>query len=60
MKHKTWCAVALAMGLAGVLRPAAAQTTELRFNWWIPPTHMQRTLIADPWAKAVEEATQGR
>jgi TRAP-type transport system periplasmic protein len=60
MKPKIGCAVALAMTLAGTLRPAAAQTTELRFNWWIPPTHMQRTLIADPWAKAVEEATQGR
>lgn len=60
MKHKTWCAVVLAMGLAGMLHPAQAQTTELRFNWWIPPTHMQRTLIADPWAKAVEEATSGR
>lgn len=59
-KTKTWSAVALAMALAGMLRPVAAQTTELRFNWWIPPTHMQRTLIADPWAKAVEEATQGR
>jgi TRAP-type C4-dicarboxylate transport system substrate-binding protein len=60
MKPGIGRAVALAMAVAGTLRPAAAQTTELRFNWWIPPTHMQRTLIADLWAKAVAEATQGR
>jgi TRAP-type C4-dicarboxylate transport system substrate-binding protein len=52
--------LAIAVGLTGFITAASAQTTELRFNWWIPPTHMQRTLIADPWAKAVEEATQGR
>ena len=46
--------------LAGWCSASQAQTTELRFNWWIPGAHLQRTKIAEPWIKAVEEATQGR
>lgn len=38
---------------------AWAQTV-LRFNWWIPANHLTRTKIMDPWARQVEEATQGR
>jgi TRAP-type C4-dicarboxylate transport system substrate-binding protein len=41
--------------------PAAAQkTTELTFSVWIPQSHI---LVADfmiPWAKEVEQATEGR
>jgi TRAP-type transport system periplasmic protein len=43
------------MALAG----AAQAETVLTFNWWIPPTHLQRTEIMDPWAEAVAEATNG-
>lgn len=39
---------------------ATAQTTELRFNWWVPGMHLQRTKIAEPWIKQVSDATQGR
>lgn len=31
----------------------------LTFNWWIPPTHLQRTEVMTPWAEAVAEATNG-
>ena len=42
------------------VRPGAAQTTELRFNWWVPGAHLMRTQIAEPWIRSVAEATQGR
>ncbi|MFN4099756.1 MAG: TRAP transporter substrate-binding protein [Pararhodobacter sp.] len=38
---------------------AAQAETVLTFNWWIPPTHLQRTEVMDPWAAAVAEATNG-
>ena len=38
---------------------AAAQTV-LRYNWWIPPNHLTRTKIMNPWAAEVEKATGGR
>jgi TRAP-type C4-dicarboxylate transport system substrate-binding protein len=50
-------AVSVLMLLSGT--QAWAQTV-LRYNWWIPPNHLTRTKIMDPWAKQVEEVTQGR
>jgi TRAP-type C4-dicarboxylate transport system substrate-binding protein len=50
-------AVAVLVMLGGA--EAWAQTV-LRYNWWIPPNHLTRTKIMDPWARQVEEATQGR
>ncbi len=39
---------------------AAAQAeTVLVFNWAIPPTHLMRTEIFDPWAERVAEVTDG-
>jgi TRAP-type C4-dicarboxylate transport system substrate-binding protein len=38
---------------------AAQAETVLTFNWWIPPTHLQRTEVMNPWAEAVAEATNG-
>lgn len=38
---------------------AAAAETVLTFNWWVPPTHLTRTEIMNPWAEAVAEATGG-
>lgn len=38
---------------------AAQAETVLTFNWWIPPTHLQRTEVMNPWAAAVAEATDG-
>ncbi|MCC6006583.1 MAG: TRAP transporter substrate-binding protein [Rhodobacteraceae bacterium] len=49
-------AVALtAMAAAGAVQ---AQTV-LTFNWAIPPTHLMRTEIFEPWAARVAEVTDG-
>lgn len=40
--------------------PAAAQQTNLVFNSFVPPKHLLKVLILDPWAADVEKATQGR
>ncbi|MFN3937868.1 MAG: TRAP transporter substrate-binding protein [Gemmobacter sp.] len=51
-------------GLAAVLAttlsaaPVAAEVA-LTFNWFIPPTHLMRTEIFDPWAAKVAEVTNG-
>lgn len=58
MKTFVLGAIAAVAGLA-VAGVAQAQT-QLRFNWWVPGMHLQRTKIAEPWIKSVEEATQGR
>lgn len=49
-------ALALALGGQG----AVAQTTNLVFNSFVPPKHLLKVLILDPWAADVEKATQGR
>ena len=43
----------------GLVAEASAQTV-MRFNWWVPPTHLISTKIMNVWAKQVEEGTQGR
>ncbi len=50
----------LSAGFALIAFASAAQAeTVLTFNWWIPPTHLQRTEVMNPWAEAVAEATNG-
>ena len=50
----------LTAGAALFAFSASAQAeTVLTFNWWIPPTHLMRVNIMDPWAEAVAEATGG-
>jgi len=47
---------------AAVLLAASATAqaqTVLTFNWAIPPTHLMRTEIFDPWAARVAEVTGG-
>jgi len=50
----------LTAGCALLAFASAAQAeTVLTFNWWVPPTHLTRTEIMNPWAEAVAEATNG-
>lgn len=50
----------LTAGAALLALSAGAQAqTVLTFNWWIPPTHLMRTEVMNPWAEAVAEATGG-
>lgn len=48
-----------AAGTLVALTGAAQAQTVLTFNWWVPPTHLTRTEIMDPWAEAVSAATNG-
>lgn len=58
----TKTAFALAAMLAGAVPAATAQaeTTVLRLNRWVPPSHHILVRTLEPWAKQVGEATQGR
>jgi TRAP-type C4-dicarboxylate transport system substrate-binding protein len=49
----------LAVLLAGLTAGTAAAETVLTFNWAIPPTHLMRTEIFEPWAAKVAEVTNG-
>ncbi len=49
----------LATAVAALIASQAAAETVLTFNWWIPPTHLLRTEVFNPWAEAVAEATGG-
>ena len=51
--------LAAAAALLGASTYSTAQTV-LRYNWWIPPNHLTRTKIMNPWAAQVEKATSGR
>lgn len=39
---------------------AGASATELRLAHWLPATHPIHTLGIEPWAKSIEEASDGR
>ena len=52
-------------GVVGAFAVAAAISTsasavELRLSHWVPATHPIQTLGIEPWAKSIEEASQGR
>lgn len=52
---------ALTLGAAslGIGASAGAQTT-LNVSTWLPPTHVQNSVVWPTWAKWVEDATDGR
>lgn len=52
----------LGLGIAALapLSGAQAETQVLRFSNWQPPAHFITTNMLIPWAKEVEEATEGR
>jgi TRAP-type C4-dicarboxylate transport system substrate-binding protein len=56
--HKTLSSLSAGCALMAFAGAAQAETV-LTFNWWIPPTHLQRTEVMNPWAEAVAEATNG-
>ena len=50
----------LMVGITALALAGTAQAeTVLTFNWWVPPTHLTRTEIMNPWAQAVSDATDG-
>lgn len=50
----------LAVAVTAMAAAGAAQAqTVLTFNWAIPPTHLMRTHIFEPWAERVAEVTNG-
>jgi TRAP-type C4-dicarboxylate transport system substrate-binding protein len=51
--------VVAAAALLAASTYSSAQTV-LRYNWWIPPNHLTRTKIMNPWAAQIEKATSGR
>ncbi|MCK9510523.1 MAG: TRAP transporter substrate-binding protein [Pigmentiphaga sp.] len=63
MKSK-WITSLLGFGLATALTAGSAaqaqQPVELTFSAWIPQTHILVSNFMMPWAKEVEEATEGR
>lgn len=57
---KTRVALAAVVAISGLYAGAANAETILRMNNWLPPSHSQRVNVMEPWAKMVEEATEGR
>lgn len=59
-----WLKQATCLFLALLLLPAAVMakgdTTNLTFSVWVPQTHVLVKDFMKPWAKQVEEATEGR
>jgi TRAP-type C4-dicarboxylate transport system substrate-binding protein len=45
--------------VAGINTPVSAQTV-LNVSTWLPPTHVQNSVVWPTWGKWVEEATEGR
>lgn len=61
MKHmKTLKGLALGITVAAFMAPSAQAETTLRVSSWAPPTHTINANMWGNWAKAVEEATEGR
>lgn len=59
MFKKTISAFALGAAALAISTSAGAQTT-LNVSTWLPPTHVQNSVVWPTWAKWVEEATDGR
>lgn len=59
IRPATFRSLALALAATAIAGTAQAQTV-FTFNWAIPPTHLMRTEIFEPWAKRVEEVTDGK
>ena len=61
MPHvKTLALAAAAVGLAGAAGSAAAQEIELTLSHFLPPVHGIHTDFIEPWARELEERTDGR
>src|SRR5688500_13571486 len=53
--------VSAVVAASSIVAPAAAQDkpVELKFAFWVPATHPLTKLANEPWAKAVETASNG-
>lgn len=51
---------AVALGVMFSMGVASAKETTLNVSTWLPPTHVQNTVVWPTWAKWVEGATEGR
>ena len=64
MSHSVTRRLALSLlaatAVAGCAASAMADTVTLRFSRWLPPKHYIMTEMIEPWAKQVEDATEGR
>src|SRR3546814_13610347 len=49
-----------ALAVLGLSLPAAAQTVELKIQHFLPAGAPSQTSLIEPWAKAVEQQSQGR
>ena len=62
-KGKLFLSLLMAVLLGGMwIAPgmAKAQTIELTFNHLVPPKHLRNIHVFEPWAKMIEERTQGK
>lgn len=50
----------LAMAIAGTMTMEASAQTVLRYSNFIPPNHILRSQVFDPWIANVEKVTNGR
>lgn len=53
-------AAAVAIGALTAARPAAAAEFELKLSSMFPPTHFINTLALEPWARSIEQKSNGR
>lgn len=55
-----FAAILATVALLSVNTGAVAQETTLNVSTWLPPTHVQNSVVWPTWAKWVEDATEGR
>ncbi len=58
--RQTLIASTAALALAATALPAAAEQVVLRYSNWVPATHPIITEVMEPFARDLEEATEGR
>lgn len=58
--NKVFTSVTLGLGLMLASGVAMSKTTTLNVSTWLPPTHVQNSVVWPTWAEWVEEATDGR
>lgn len=57
---KVFGGVTLGLSLIMASGIAVAETTTLNVSTWLPPTHVQNSVVWPTWAEWVEDATEGR